>query len=386
MATESALWRFLCAWPAFISHIWYLRETIKAALRLYASSFEKVLYEEDETFLEGMKKNSLACDDIRRYQFWEWTQGVGLFGYWKLFKATGEERYLSVLNKYYERQFAIGLPAKNVNTMTPMLPLSFLAEHLGREDYLEVCTQWADWIMTDFPRTEEGGLQHITSDSVNKGELWDDTLFMTVLFLANMGRILDRKDYKEEAQYQFLLHTKYLCDRETGLWYHGWTFEERNNFAGAFWGRGNCWITAAIPEYLEIADCDESVRRYLTEALRAQARSLEKYQAENGMWHTLIDDPDSYVESSATCGFAYGLLKGVHMGLLDGAYEAVALKPLEQILAYTDGEGILQQVSYGTPMGREDKNFYKEIPLKPMPYGQALAMLYFLELDHQSMK
>ena len=37
-------------------------------------------------------------------------------------------------------------------------------------------------------------------------------------------------------------------------------------------------------------------------------------------------------------------------------------------------------------MGREDKNFYKEIPLKPMPYGQALAMLYFLELDHQSMK
>lgn len=88
------------------------QETIKAALRLYASSFEKVLYEEDETFLEGMKKNSLACDDIRRYQFWEWTQGVGLFGYWKLFKATGEERYLSVLNKYYERQFAIGLPAK----------------------------------------------------------------------------------------------------------------------------------------------------------------------------------------------------------------------------------------------------------------------------------
>ena len=193
------------------------QETIKAALRLYASSFEKVLYEEDETFLEGMKKNSLACDDIRRYQFWEWTQGVGLFGYWKLFKATGEERYLSVLNKYYERQFAIGLPAKNVNTMTPMLPLSFLAEHLGRQDYLKVCTQWADWIMTDFPRTEEGGLQHITSDSVNKGELWDDTMFMTVLFLANMGRILDRKDYKEEAQYQFLLHTKYLCDRETGL-------------------------------------------------------------------------------------------------------------------------------------------------------------------------
>ena len=56
------------------------------------------------------------------------------------------------------------------------------------------------------------------------------------------------------------------------------------------------------------------------------------------------------------------------------------MKPLEAILNYTDEEGVLQQVSYGTPMGRKDKQFYKEIPLKPMPYGQALAMLYLLEI------
>ena len=359
---------------------------ISSQMKRYLGSFEKVLYEEDSQFLDGMKTKSLANDDIRRYQFWEWTQGVGLFGVWKLYRETKDERYMDILINYYERQLKIGLPAKNVNTVTPLLAMSYVAEEKKNDTYMDICKEWAKWIYEDFPRTREGGLQHITSDSVNEGELWDDTLFMTVLFLANMGRILGEQKYIDEAEYQFLLHVKYLADKKTGLWYHGWTFEERNNFAGAFWGRGNCWITAAIPEYLEIADCDESVRRYLTEALRAQARSLEKYQAENGMWHTLIDDPDSYVESSATCGFAYGLLKGVHMGLLDGAYEAVALKPLEQILAYTDGEGILQQVSYGTPMGREDKNFYKEIPLKPMPYGQALAMLYFLELDHQSMK
>ena len=54
-----------------------------------------------------------------------------------------------------------------------------------------------------------------------------------------MGRILDREDYRQEAQYQFLLHMKYLQDPVTGFWYHGWTFRQRNNFAGAFWGRGN---------------------------------------------------------------------------------------------------------------------------------------------------
>ena len=365
--------------------------TIQEALERYASSFEKVLYEEDTTFLEGMKDRNLAGDDIRRYQFWEWTQGVGLFGFWKLFTVTKDKRYLDQLQQYYERQFNVGLPAKNVNTVTPMLPLSFLAEYLTQRDhpgkdkaagqcYLNVCVEWADWILSDFPRTREGGFQHITSDSLNEGELWDDTLFMTVLFLANMGRITGNAAYREEAEYQFLLHMKYLCDQETGLWYHGWTFKENHNFAGAFWGRGNCWVTAAIPEFLELNPVPESVKRYLTEGLRRQAETLKQYQEDNGMWHTLIDDRTSYVESSATCGFAYGLLKAVHMGLLDDKFREIAMKPLEQILAYTDEQGVLNQVSYGTPMGRENKQFYKDIPLKAMPYGQALAMLYLLEI------
>ncbi len=28
-----------------------------------------------------------------------------------------------------------------------------------------------------------------------------------------------------------------------------------------------------------------------------------RFQDESGMWHTLVDDPTSYVEASATCGF-----------------------------------------------------------------------------------
>ena len=56
-----------------------------------------------------------------------------------------------------------------------------------------------------------------------------------------------------------------------------------------------------------------------------------------------------------------------------------ALKALTPILEYTDEEGVVQQVSYGTPMGRESKDFYKNIELKPMPYGQALAMLFVME-------
>lgn len=351
----------------------------KKKLRQTTEAFSGILYEEDETFLKNMEHNNLAGDDIRRYQFWEWTQGVGLFGLWKMFCYEHKEEYLEILRNYYDRQIEIGFPALNVNTVTPYLTMSYLAEYTGEAKYMDPCVAAAKDIMANFPRTEEGGFQHKTSDTLNEQELWDDTLYMTVLFLANMGRILKDDAMKKEAEYQFLLHNKYLSDKETGLWYHGWTFKERNNFAGAFWGRGNCWVTMAIPEFLAMTECSEETKAVLVEALKKQVESLKVYQAPSGMWHTLIDDADSYVEASATCGFAYGILKAVREGVLDESYKALAEKAVSPILECISDEGVVHQVSYGTPMGRISKDFYKNIELKPMPYGQALAMLFLAE-------
>ena len=355
------------------------RSIIEEKLSRLIQAFTPILYEDDDIFLENMKDRNLAGDDIRRYQHWEWTQGVGLYGLWKLFDSTKDEKYLDILVKFYDMQMEIGFPALNVNTVTPFLTMSYVGEYLQSEKYLAPCRESAQWIMEHFPRTQEGGFQHMTSDTLNDQELWDDTLFMTVLFLANMGRIEGKREYIQEAQYQFLLHAKYLANKETGLWYHGWTFNGNHNFAQAFWGRGNCWVTIAIPEFLAMVSCDADVKQQLNQVLLNQIQSLEKYQNANGMWHTLIDDPTSYVESSATSGFAYGILKAVHDGLIDSRYEAVALKALQPILGYIADDGVVHQVSYGTPMGRQTKDFYKNIELRPMPYGQALAMLLLIE-------
>jgi len=165
-------------------------DAIKEKFDLLAESFKKVLYEDDVIFLENMRKKNVPEEEIKKYPFWEWTQGVGLFGFWKYFEFTKNEYYLNVLIEYYERQLKIGLPGKNVNTVAPLLPLAFLAEYTGEKKYLDICLEWAKWIMSDFPRTKEGGFQHVTSDSINEQELWDDTLFMTVLFLAKIGKII----------------------------------------------------------------------------------------------------------------------------------------------------------------------------------------------------
>lgn len=356
-----------------------MQELIQAKLNRLIDAFSPILYEDDETFLRNMQEKNLAGDDIRRYQHWEWTQGVGLYGLWKLFDRTHEQKYLDMLTRFFDGQLSIGFPALNVNTVTPFLTMAFVGEYLQEEKYLAPCRETAAWIMQHFPRTEEGGFQHMTSDTLNDQELWDDTLFMTVLFLAKMGVIEHQESYVQEAEKQFLLHAKYLSDPVTGLWYHGWTFNGRHNFAKAFWGRGNCWVTIAIPEFLQMAQVSPATRTALTQALQRQVDSLARYQAENGMWHTLIDDPASYEESSATCGFAYGILRGVRMGLLAPECEALSRKALTSILHHIGDDGVVQQVSYGTPMGRESRDFYKNIEIKPMPYGQALAMLFLIE-------
>lgn len=356
------------------------RKEIMSVLEVLAESFQKFLYEDDEKFLENMKTKNLAGDDISRYQHWEWTQGVGLYGLYQLADELGRQDYIDFLKSFYDKEISLGLPSKNVNTCAPLLTLGFLLKDTGNATYKEKCHEWAQAIMHDFARTKEGGIQHRTSDSENTGELWDDTLFMTVMFLALMGEIEDNDEYRQEARYQFLLHIKYLVDHKTGLLYHGWTFEGNHNFAEALWGRGNCWFTIAVPEYLEVADVDGADKRFLTEALLAQVEALEKYQDESGMWHTLVDDPTSYLEASATCGFAYGILKAVRLGLIDKKYREVGLKALAPVLKLIDADGTVNQVSYGTPMGRESKDFYKGIEIRPMPYGQALAMLFLLEV------
>jgi unsaturated rhamnogalacturonyl hydrolase len=210
---------------------------------------------------------------------------------------------------------------------------------------------------------------------------------MTVLPLAKIGKVLKRPHYVEEAKRQFLLHIKYLFDTQTGLFFHGWTFEDGgHNFARARWARGNSWLTIVIPEFIELLDLDERdpIRMHLIDTLEAQCRALKKYQDPSGLWRTLLDHSDegSYVESSATAGFAYGILKARRKRYIGPEYDEVATKAIKAVLNQIDEKGELQNTSFGTGMG-DSLQFYKDIPRTSMPYGQAMAIMALGEFLRQ---
>lgn len=309
---------------------------------------------------------------------WEWPQGVGLFALYLYYKETGQKKILDYLIRWFDSRISEGLPSKNVNTMCPMLTLSYLYEETQNRDYLELCREWALFLMEEIPRTDEAGIQHTVSGHLNEGELWDDTLYMSVLFLARMGIVLKDDLYIQESIQQFLVHIKYLTDPQTGLFFHGWTFKSNDHFAKALWARGNAWYTAGLVDYLDMVHLPKGVEWFLVSSLERQVRKLAEVQTEEGMWHTLLDDPTSYVETSATAAFAYGILKAVRQGYLDAKYKQVGLKALQAVSRQIDENGIVQGVSYGTAVGQTLQQ-YKEVPICPMPYGQSMALLLLVE-------
>lgn len=322
--------------------------------------------------------------DTKGWNDWEWTHGVGLYGIWQYYELTGDPSSLKTIEDWFAARFAAGGTTKNINTMAVFLTLACVYERTKNATYLPWLDSWAEWAYRDLERTRFGGMQHVTYVSLHDQQLWDDTLMMTVLPLAKIGLVLGRPHYVAEAKRQFLLHVQYLFDPKTGLFFHGWEFNKPgeaklgHNFAEARWARGNSWLTIVIPEFLELLDLDvvaDPVGAHLRDVLDAQCAALASLQESSGLWRTLLDVPGtegSYVEASATAGFAFGLLKARRKRYLDvttpfapaeaadgqrlsavklSPFDEVAVKAIAAVLDNVDESGELLNTSFGTAMG-----------------------------------
>ena len=108
------------------------QKTLHAALKKVSAA---MMHLENTGFEE---KYPIGLIDIN---LWEWPQGVGLYGLWKLFEKKHDQRCLDVLTEYYDARIAEGLPSKNINTMAPIFALSYLYEYTKNEKYGDICKE-----------------------------------------------------------------------------------------------------------------------------------------------------------------------------------------------------------------------------------------------------
>lgn len=316
----------------------------------------------------------------KAWKDWNWAQGVALYGLYKYAKVMKSESAYAEIEEWFDELLQQEVKEKNINFMAPILTLAFVYEENHDESLVNHLRTWGDWAIKELPKTNFHGFQHTVFTTSNEGQLWDDTLMMAVLALAKIGVLLNEPGYIAEAERQFLVHTTFLMDRKTNLWFHGWSFDGNHNFGEALWARGNCWITIAIPELFDILGekISLSTKLFLTDVLENQVKALILYQDKQGPWHTLINDNSSYIEISGTLGFAYGILKASHMEILTAEiYQEAGNRAVLGALSYIQ-DGKVANVSAGTGVGN-NLEFYKKISLTDMPYGPALAILALTE-------
>jgi unsaturated rhamnogalacturonyl hydrolase len=216
-------------------------------------------------------------------------------------------------------------------------------------------------------------------------EVWIDVCYFTAPALALLGRISSDSAMVERAADQMIIHRDHLIDPESGLFWHV-AYIDRKAHSPCLWARGNSWFSIAAPQVLaeiEAAGLSQSLAAKAGKIREALARQLNKVgslQDASGLWHTVIDRDDSYLEASAAAGFALALGRAIRTripGLDEARARGAYSRALAAISAKIDSHGAFSGVSQQTPPG--DFAFYNSIEIGTAPFASGVCMMALSE-------
>lgn len=284
-----------------------------------------------------------------------WGEGVMMTGMMRAYGLTSDARYLDFVRRFGDHHHQRGIEATlrkrgYCGHWGPGFPMLMLFEETGQERYLALARQIADFIMNEAERTADGGLSHFNG----KPQLWVDTLDMCCPVLSNLARLTNRPELQEEAIRQLEIFARHLQDPETGLFYHMWD-EKSGKHTPEFWARGNGWVVMSYTEVLKNEAADSTSRRRLIEPFSRQLAGIAPLQdEESGLWRTVLDAPETYLEGSASSMFLYGMAESRGCQLLDVPYVATMRQAWKGLAKTVEPNGRVGGVSAGTgPSGQK---------------------------------
>lgn len=303
---------------------------------------------------------------------WDWPCGVAYYGVSQAYEATKNKEYLDMLIKWADEYIEMGLPSWTVNTCAMGHAMLTLYEYTEDEKYWDIVMSKVAYIRKDALRFGENVLQHTVSVNNDFPEqCWADTLFMAAFFLLRVGSKLKDQELINDALNQYSWHIKYLQDKKTGLWYHGYNNINKDHMSGFYWGRANAWaaytmsqVKKNLPEWYLYPQCMD-----IECSLRDQLAELKLLQTENGLWRTILDDTESYEEVSASYGIAAAMIANDNP-----LHTKYIQKTLNGITENITDDGRVINVSGGTAV-MKDRDGYRNVPNEWIQgWGQGLAL------------
>ncbi len=301
------------------------------------------------------------CNNVVNRRFgWRYQKVCTYYGALIFADATGDKNIIQQIEAGYtpflkgKRKPHSGHVDYNVFGIWPFE----MYRQTGKEDYLKMAKELAD---DEFDNPREDGLSQYT-------RFWVDDMYMVVSLQVQAFKSTNDKIYPDRAALQLKIYIEKL-QRPNGLFYH-------RKDAPFYWGRGNGWAAAAMTELLLVLPKEHRFYKPVMDAYIKMMVTLINFQGDDGMWHQLLDDPESYAETSCTGMFLFALATGIENGWLPSEkYLANAEKAWNALAGYVNSKGEVENVCVGTN-AKDNKKHYLTRPKKTGNFHGQAAVLW----------
>ncbi len=223
------------------------------------------------------------------------------------------------------------------------------------DDYLPLINTIADYISNGQFRLDDGTLAR---NRPQYESIWADDLYMSIPFLANMGRLTGDDKYFDDAVRQITQMAERLYNPDKELFDHGWNVTSGDYDPRFYWGRANGWTLMAMAELLSVMPQNHQGRDEVLHLYRSMVRGITELQDGTGFWHNMLDKSDTYTETSCTAMFTYAIAKGINEGWISHVYGPVALTGWNAVKSRVLANGAVDGTCEGTTFAHDNVYYY----------------------------
>lgn len=202
----------------------------------------------------------------------------------------------------------------------------------GDRSYFQAAERNVQYLLQDAPKTPDGARFQL----IGGKEVWADSLGMGPHVLMQAG-------YVEEGIEFYNAVKRRLYDHATGLFRHKWDEASGTYARAALWGVGNGWAIIGLMRAAKALMEAQSERLSLiVREFGSLADSMIRFQRADGLFHDVMDDPDSFLESESAEMFAYSLYNMVLWGLISSDYLKYADAARSAVKSLVDERGFVR--------------------------------------------
>jgi unsaturated rhamnogalacturonyl hydrolase len=329
-----------------------------------------------------------------RWKIWFWGDSIGLEGLLDSSELTGDQQYMRFVFGLLKGWLAREQFRSEFEYTAPGVALLRVYEKTRDIVFLDAARRHARY-MAAFRRTQAGAflryenaaielppelpVDHPDSEravamasQVSNGGpcVFVDSVHFDGPFFSKLYQVTGEDEYRRLALENILPQIELLFDPTEALFHHFW-IEKTHSPNGVFWGRGNGWGILGLIHTLEYLPPEDAGGRAILSVFQRQSLRLLQLQESNGGWHTVLNDPSSYLETSIAAFMVDAFAHGIRRGWLEQSRFAPAVESaLAFMLDNTSTDGLLTGVSYETfPSTRIEH--YRRMPRNAMvPWGQ----------------